>query len=227
MFLWNSESRNETIEFMKVIVIGGGVTGLACAYRLQKRAEIFQQNLQVQLLESARQAGGIVGTESRDGFLLEKGPDCFLTKETVARDLCEELGLAADLIGTQPEFRGGFIAWKNKLHRIPLGFYLLGPSKLFPLLRSPLLTPQGKWRVLMEPFVPRRPRDDESLASFVRRRLGQEVLERLAQPLVGGIYGADPERLSLRATFPEFLDMEKEGSLLAGLRRRAKAEPLA
>ena len=125
---------------------------------------------------------------------------------------------------TRPEHRRSFILQKDTLVPIPEGFYLLGPSKIRPFLASPLMSRAGKFRSLLERFLPAHPQGDESLASFVRRRFGQEMLERLAQPLLGGIYAADPETLSLRATFPQFLEMERVyGSVTQGLRARAHA----
>jgi oxygen-dependent protoporphyrinogen oxidase len=203
---------------MKIIVVGAGISGLAAARRLITLSERRKLQADIEVLEASTRIGGTIGTEDRDGFLLERGPDCFITTKPRAKELCEELGLGGDLIPTQPEFRGSAIAWQDRLHPIPEGFYLLAPSKLGPMLRSPLLSWRGKLRLLAEPLIARRPQKDESLASFVRRRLGAEVLERLAQPLVGGIYGADPEALSLRSTFPRFLDLEAKSSLIRGLR---------
>ncbi len=207
----------------RVVVIGGGVTGLAAAYRFQKLASKSSQSVDIQLLEASRRVGGVLQTLQRDGFLLEGGPDCFLSEKPHALQLCQELGSGDELIGTRPEYRRSFVVRDGQLDPVPEGFYLLGPSKLRPFLQSPLLSWKGKWRALMEPLVGSRRKDvnDESLASFVRRRFGREMLDPLAQPLVAGIYAADPETLSLRATFPQFLEMEKKyGSVLLGLKKR-------
>lgn len=208
----------------KIAVIGGGITGLSAAYRLHQHAQDPQQPIEVHLFEASSRLGGTVYSNSRDGFLLEEGPDCFLSEKTRAIELCKELGLEKQIIGTREEHRRSFIVKGKKLYPVPEGFYLLAPSKLRPFLSSPLLSWRGKWRVLRESLQPARPKTDESLASFVRRRLGQEALDWLAQPLLAGIYAADPETLSLQATFPGFLEMEeKHGSVLVGMRQRNAA----
>jgi len=204
----------------RVIVVGAGIAGLAAAYRCVREAEARSLPLALRVLDAARRPGGVIATWERDGFLLEAGPDCFLTEKPAGLRLCRELGLEAELIGTNPAQRRSFIAWRGELHPIPDGFQLLAPANLPALLRSPLLTWRGKLRAALEPFAFPPPEEDESVGDFVRRRLGREVLERLAQPLVAGIYGADPDRLSLRATLPRFHRMEREhGSLLRALAR--------
>jgi protoporphyrinogen/coproporphyrinogen III oxidase len=233
----------------RVIVLGGGITGLAAAWRLHQTFEKSAQPLSLLLLEASSGVGGSLQTEYRDGFTLERGPDCFISQKPRGVALVRELGLESELIGTKPDDRRSFIYRNGRFHPVPEGFYLLGPSKLGPFLQSQLLSWRGKWRTLAEPLIPARkmpspcplpggegrsgllplgegaPRADEgydeSLGSFVRRRLGPEMLDWLAQPLLGGIYGADPERLSLRATFPQFQEMEeKYGSILLGLKKR-------
>lgn len=208
----------------KIIVIGGGITGLAAAYRLHQQSQAQGLDLDIQLLDSAARLGGSLQTTTRDGFQLEGGPDCLISNKPRGVKLAEELGLGGELINTRPEFRRSFIVKGGKLHPVPEGFYLLAPAKLHPFLTSPLLSWPGKLRTLMEPLFPGRAQDEESLASFVRRRMGQEVLDWLAQPLVAGIYAADPETLSLRATFPQFIELEKKyGSVLLGLAKRDQA----
>jgi oxygen-dependent protoporphyrinogen oxidase len=207
----------------KITVIGGGITGLSAAYRLQKAAQSRGITLDIKLLEASSRAGGVINTTRREGFVLEEGPDSFFTEKPQALNLCHELGLNGDLLETSSECRQSFIVRKGRLHPIPEGFFLLAPARLSSFFASPIISWQGKLRVLAEPFVPFRSREDESLGSFVRRRLGPEALDRLAQPLVAGIYGADAERLSLAATFPRFLKMERERrSLLKGVRRMSR-----
>src|SRR5438067_5580877 len=169
----------------RVIIIGAGISGLTAAYRLHQRAAAQQSPLDIQLLEASLHAGGSLRTTTREGFQLEGGPDCFLSVKTRGLELCRELGLGDQIIGTNPELRRSFIVRNGRLHPIPEGFYLLAPSQLRPFLLSPLLSWTGKWRVLMEALIPaRRPltlnpspsrgegrgEGDESLASFVRRR---------------------------------------------------------
>ncbi len=204
----------------RVIVIGGGITGLAAARRFSHHFQKSNLPLNLQVLEGSPRVGGSIQSVRREGFLLEMGPDCFISEKPRGIGLCQEIGLGSDLIETRPDYRRSFILKQGTFHPVPEGFYLMGPSRLRPFLESGLLNWPGKLRVLMEPLVPSRPQADESLASFVRRRFGQDLLEWMAQPLVAGIYGASPEQLSLRATFPQFLEMEKKyGSILLGLKK--------
>jgi oxygen-dependent protoporphyrinogen oxidase len=206
----------------RVIVVGGGIAGLAAAWRLQTSFHSSQIPLNLLLMEASPQTGGVLKSALREGFLLEMGPDCFISEKPRGIGLCRELGLEAELIGTRKDFRRSFILRNGKFHPVPEGFYLMGPSKTRPFLESGLLTWRGKLRAMCEPLIPSRPLSDESLASFVRRRFGQELLDWMAQPLVAGIYGANPEHLSLRATFPKFLELERTyGSVVFGLKKRS------
>lgn len=210
----------------RIAVIGAGITGLAAAHRLCELA--LHKPWQVVVFEATDRPGGIVSTHHPSGFVIERGPDSFITDKPEAVALCGRLGLSSSLIATRPQYRRSFVVRRGRLAPTPDGFQLLGPARLGPMVRSPLLSPMGKLRLAFEPFVPPRTRDlseptDESLASFVTRRFGREVFERIAQPMVGGIYGADPTSLSLRATFPRFLRMEAEhGSVIRGLRAAAR-----
>jgi protoporphyrinogen/coproporphyrinogen III oxidase len=210
----------------RVAIVGGGISGLAAALRLRELAQEQVRPLDVHLLEGGERLGGVIATERRDGFLLEAGPDSFITDKPWALDLCRRLGLSERLIGTNPAHRRSYVARAGRLYPVPEGFQLLAPSRLGPFLASGLFSWPGKLRMALEPFVPARPSgEDESLAEFVERRLGREALARIAQPMVAGIYGADPRRLSLQATLPRFLKMEQEhGSLLRAMwaaRRRS------
>ncbi|HLG71563.1 MAG TPA: protoporphyrinogen oxidase [Chloroflexota bacterium] len=200
---------------MRIAVVGGGISGLTAAYRLT------QAGASVTLYEAGDRLGGVIRTERRDGYLMEGGPDCFLDKPPV-RQLCSELGLSDQLIQVRPSARRSLIVRGRRLLPIPAGLYLMAPSAVGPFIRSPVVSWPGKARMLLDLVLPaRRSLDDESLGSFVRRRLGREALERLAQPLIGGIYGADPECLSLAATMPQFLEMERQhGSIVRALLRR-------
>ncbi|MDE2181138.1 MAG: protoporphyrinogen oxidase, partial [candidate division NC10 bacterium] len=209
----------------RIVVVGGGIAGLAAAHRLQERREQEGLPCEVHVLEAAARPGGAVSTTHRDGFLLESGPDTIFTDKPWGLDLIRRLGLGEQIIGTSEAHRRTFVARGGALHPLPEGFALLGPTRPWPFLQSGLLSWRGKARAALDLVLPRgRPCDDESLASFVRRRFGQEFLDRLAQPMIGGIYGADPERLSLRATFPQFLQMEAtHRSVILGLRRMRPA----
>ncbi|MCS6969562.1 MAG: protoporphyrinogen oxidase [Planctomycetota bacterium] len=197
-----------------LIIVGGGIGGLASAWFARRRG------WQVVLCEASPRLGGVVRSERAQGFLLEHGPDSLLAIKPEICALLHELGLESRLVSVPEAARRSLILHGERLLPVPEGLYLLAPGRLGPFLRSPLLSPLGKLRALAELVLPRRRPEapEESLAAFVRRRLGREVLERLAQPLVAGIYGADPEQLSLAATFPQFLEMERRhGSLIRAL----------
>lgn len=193
------------------VIVGGGIAGLAAAHRLAELSRERELPLRFTLLEASGRLGGTLATEKRDGFLLELGPDSFISEKPWALALCRRIGLEAELIGTRDEHRATFVVCNGRLEPLPEGFMLLAPTKLAPLLRSRLFSWPGKLRMALDLLLPRSThKDDESLGSFVRRRLGREALERVAQPLIGGIYTADPDRLSLAATMPRFLQMERE-----------------
>lgn len=216
----------------RIAVIGGGITGLAAAHRIR---ELLPQ-ADLTLYEKSPRLGGVLETMHRDGFLIERSADNFLTRLPEAVSLCRRLGIERDLISTDETRRRAFVVSRGRLLPIPDGYFLMEPRRLGPVLRSPILSPAGKLRMLMEPLIPRGPasrnlaadppidhRADESVAAFARRRFGREVFERLIQPLVAGIYTADPEKLSMAATMPQFLAHERErGSLLVANRGRAR-----
>ena len=213
----------------RALVIGGGITGLAASYRLTREAEKRGIPLHVTLLEASDRIGGVIRTTHRDGFVIEHGPDAFITTKPWAKALCEELGIADECIGTNSAMRRSFVVQKGKLHPVPEGFYMMAPGALLPFLKSPIFSWRGKLRMGLEPLMPPRSGGtaDESVADFVRRRLGTEAFERMAQPMIGGIYTSDAEHLSLKATFPRFLEMERaHGSIIKALlaqKRQAKA----
>src|SRR5215510_3014681 len=211
----------------RVVVIGGGITGLTAAYRLTQAARGTEGPLEVVLLEASERLGGTIATHSQDGLLMEQGPDCFLSAKPWGVRLCEELGLSDELISTTTQYRQSFIVRGGKLLPVPQGFYLMAPGSWRSLITTPVFSWRGKLRMALDLVVPRRAAtDDESLAQFVTRRLGREALERMAQPMVGGIYTADPASLSMQATLPQFVEMERQhGSLIrAMLSRRRHAE---
>jgi len=209
------------------VIVGGGIAGLAAAHRLQEISRERELPLRFTLLEAGGRVGGTLGTERRDGFLLELGPDSFISEKPWALALCRRIGLESELIGTRDEHRATFVVHKGKLELLPEGFMLLAPTKLGPLLRSRLFSWPGKLRMALDLALPRGPhQDDESLGSFVRRRFGREVLECVAQPLIGGIYTADPDQLSLAATMPRFLQMEREHrSVIAAMWKTSRSRP--
>lgn len=210
-----------------IVVVGGGIAGLAAAHRLQELSLAREIPLRFTVLEASGRVGGTLGTEQRDGFLLELGPDSFISEKPWALALCRRIGLEPELIGTRDEHRATFVVHNGKLELLPEGFMLLAPTKFGPLLRSRLFSWPGKLRMALDLVLPRGPQqDDESLGSFVRRRFGHEVLERVAQPLIGGIYTADPDSLSLAATMPRFLQMEREHrSVIAAMWKASRNRP--
>src|SRR6185312_3329923 len=163
-------------------------------------------------------------TERQAGYLLELSADNFITNVPWGLELCRRIGFSDQLIETREAQRRAFVLRDGRLLPVPDGFTLMTPNKFWPVLTSPILSLSGKLRMLGEVFVRRRQEtSDESLASFVRRRFGKEVFERLVQPLIGGIYTADSEKLSLRATLPRFIDMEqRHGSLIQAVRSEAR-----
>jgi len=204
-----------------VAIIGGGITGLAAAHRLIELSAAAERPIRVALFEAGSRLGGVLHTERINDCLVELGSDSFITNKPGAIDLCRRLGLEDRLISTDPRYRQALVLRRGKPVAVPDGFMLMAPAKIWPILSSPIFSPLGKLRLGLESWIPRRAsEDDESVAAFVRRRLGNEALDRLVQPLVAGIYTSDPEKLSLRATLPRFIEMEqRHGSLTRAARR--------
>ena len=210
-----------------IVIVGGGIAGLAAAYRIEELSREREQPLRFTLLEASDRFGGVIETEHRDDFLLELGPDSFISEKPWALALCRRLGLEPELLGTNDTHRSTFVVHQGRLEPLPQGFMLLAPTQFGPLLRSRIFSWPGKLRMALDLVLPRaREQNDESLGSFVRRRLGREALERIAQPLIGGIYTADPDQLSLAATMPRFLHMEREHrSVIYALWRASRRNP--
>ena len=200
---------------MRVVVVGGGIAGLAAARRL----ESVVPEADVVLVERDAMPGGKLRTEHVDGFVIEAAADSFLSRKERGVGLVEELGLGDQLIGRRPEHHRTFVRRGDELHPLPEGLTGMIPTSLEALERSELLSPEGKARFASEPEIaPARGDEDESVGSFVSRRFGREAYEALVEPLMTGIYGGDGDQLSLRATFPQLRVLELEhGSLLRGL----------
>ncbi len=192
------------------IVVGAGISGLACAYALHKAG------VDPQVLEASPRAGGVIGSEVRDGFLLELGPQSF-SGTAALRSLRTELGIADQLVES-PTGAPRYVLIDGTLRAVPLN-----PGSV---LISSLLSARTKWRIARDAFgTTRAPEEDESIAAFVRRKFGEELLERLVAPFVSGIYAGDPERISLRAAFPQMYEAEKSaGSIIRGMMRAAKSQ---
>ena len=205
----------------RVIVVGGGISGLAAAHRIVERG---MGRVDVTLFEASPRLGGVIATERIGNRLLEGGPDSLIVEKPWAAELCRRIGLGDELIPPNAGSRRTLVVHRGRLEPLPDAFQLMAPGRIGPFLRTPILSWPGKLAALKDLVLPRGgppPGGDESLASFVRRRLGQEVLERIAQPLIGGIYTADPETLSLAATMPRFLEMERtHRSVIAALLRQ-------
>jgi oxygen-dependent protoporphyrinogen oxidase len=202
----------------RVLVIGGGISGLSTAHFLLRRLEEDGLEAEVALVEAAPRVGGVLGSDSVEGFVFERGPNGFLDNSPDTLDLVRDLELEASLRRAEATARDRFLLKDGKLHALPRG----------PLsfLRSPLLSVRGRLRALSEPFRAKGPPgEDESVATFGRRRLGREVVRTLLDPLVTGVYAGDVERLSIRSAFPRLYAMEREhGSLLGGLRAARRAQ---
>ncbi len=212
------------MEVKRLAIIGGGISGLALTHRLFELAGKSSVPFQITLFEAANRLGGTIETERKDGFLLEKGADSFISDKPWALDLCNKLGLEPEILGTRSENRKSFVVRNGRLLEIPPGFYLIAPTQIGAFLKSGLFSLPGKLRMMCEPFVPRCVNDqDESVGSFIRRRFGRECLDRVGQAMIAGIYTGDPDHLSILATMPRFRELEKEyGSVIRGLVANAK-----
>ena len=203
-------------------MIGGGISGLAAAHRLVE----LDPGCQIALFESRSRLGGVLSTVHKDGFQVEQSADNFITTIPWALDLCNRLGLTDQLVQTNPAHRQTYVVRKGRLHKLPDGFMMMAPTRWWPLAVTPLLSPWGKLRAAMDFFIPARQDDgDESMAAFVRRRMGGEAFDRLVEPLVSAVYAADMEKLSILATLSRFREMErKHGSLIRAMRAQMKAQ---
>ncbi|MEE9613992.1 MAG: protoporphyrinogen oxidase [Thermodesulfobacteriota bacterium] len=209
----------------RIVIIGGGISGLSTAYSLVEHArEQGVTGLDITLIERSGRTGGNIVTEKRDGFLIEGGPDCFLSEKPWAMELCKKLGLGDRLLSTTAPRGRTFVLSGGRLHLLPEGVILMVPTRILPFLTSGLITLPGKIRMGLELFVPRRTeKGDESLEAFVTRRLGREALDKIAEPLVAGVHAGEPETMSVRSSFPKFVEMEEtHGSLIKGMLAKMK-----
>jgi oxygen-dependent protoporphyrinogen oxidase len=211
----------------RIAIIGGGIAGLTAAFYLEK-ARRAGADLQWVLFEKSDRLGGVMRTERRDGFVIEAGPDSFLSAKLDASQLCQELGIGDQLITSNDPTRKTYILVKGKLVPIPQGLEFMVPTRVWPMATTPLFSFKTKLRMAAELFSSaRRDAGDESVGDFVRRHFGQEMVDRVAEPLLAGVYGGNAERLSIRAVLPRFAEMERQhGSLVrATLRAKALARP--
>lgn len=207
----------------RVAIIGGGMAGLAAAHELHQQSQSGAP-LSWHLYEQAPRLGGKVVTIQRDGFVVEGGPDSFLTQKPAGLEMCRELGLESDLIPCNPQAQRIYIVVNGRLCPLPTGFRLAVPTQWWPFIKSPLFSWRAKARMALEPWMaPRRDEEDESITDFITRRLGREAADKIGGPLMAGIYVADPQRLSTMASFPQFRALERKyGSLSRGLRQAAR-----
>jgi len=198
----------------RIAIIGGGISGLSAAFTLEQRRRAGVP-LECVLYESAARLGGVISTEYVDGCVVEAGPDSFLTEKPWAADLCRELGLKDQLIGSNDAERKTYILLKGRLVPIPDGLMFMVPTRILPVVFSRLFSLVTKFRMAQEWFhSPSSSSKDESVAKFVERHYGSKLVERLADPLLSGVYGGDSSQLSVRAVLPRFAEMEaSHGSL--------------
>ena len=239
---------SEAPDSLHVVVVGAGISGLATAWYLEQRAATRDIAVKCTVLEQSERAGGkivtdIVDAKPADGasteavpdagpqsgrFVVEGGPDSFLAvQKPWGMQLSQELGLVDRLIGTNDKQQRVFVVSRGRTTRLPEGIFLLAPTRLIPFLRSPLISPLGKLRMGLDLLIPARKEEaDETLGDFVKRRFGGEALDKIAEPLLSGIYSAEVDRQSLLATFPRFLQMEHEyGSLIRAMRAGRRRRP--
>jgi oxygen-dependent protoporphyrinogen oxidase len=212
---------------LRVVVVGGGLSGLAAAHAVIREANREGRAVRLMLLEASQRLGGNVLTERQDGFVIEAGPDSFVVTRPHALSLCEELGLGPRLIETRPENRRVYVARNGRLVPMPEGLVLGVPTRIRPFLRSPLLSMRGKLRALREAGRARVEAEggDVSIGDFLERRFGREMVDVVLEPLLGGIYAGDAYRLSLRSTFPEWFSLGGRGmSLLRAARAQRKSK---
>lgn len=213
-----------TEEKQKVVILGGGITGLAAAFYLQKEVKKKKLPLDVTLIEATHRVGGKIQTVVRDGFIIEKGPDSFIARKKSASRLAEEVGMGDKLVFNTAG--KSFVLAHERLHPMPGGSIMGIPTEIMPFLTTRLFSFPGKMRAAADFFLPKsKVNGDQSLGDFFRRRLGDEVLENLIEPLLSGIYAGDIDQLSLKATFPEFYRIEqKYRSLIIGMKRGRPAQ---
>lgn len=214
----------------RFVVIGGGISGLSSAFYLMKEAELRGRQAEITIVEPSERIGGKINTLRKQGFVIEKGPDSFLARKTPIVDLAIDLGIEHELTGTNPAAKKTYILHKGKLHPMPPGLVLGVPTEIAPFVKTGLLTWGGKMRAFLDFILPASQAEgDESVGAFFTRRVGAEVMERIAEPLLAGIYAGDLHKLSLQSTFPQFRDAElRSGSLIRGMRankRKGAAAP--
>ncbi|MDR7240585.1 protoporphyrinogen oxidase [Neobacillus drentensis] len=213
------------MEKKKVVIIGGGITGLATAYYLQKEIKEKALPVEVKLFEASNRFGGVINTVKKDGFIIEKGPDSILARKASALKLIKEVGLEDKVVANTAG--KSYIYARGKIHSMPEGAFMGIPTQVTPFALSGLFSPLGKLRAAGDFILPKgKEKADQSLGEFFRRRLGDEIVDNLIDPLLSGIYAGDIDRLSLMSLFPMFYQMEqKHRSLVLGLKKTMPTPP--
>jgi protoporphyrinogen/coproporphyrinogen III oxidase len=201
-----------------IVIVGGGISGLSAAFYARRELQAQGIEARITLIEKSDRLGGKLHTLRKDGFVIEKGADSFLARKLPIIELTRELGMEPELTAVNPKAKT-YILHRGRLHRMPPGLVLGIPTEVMPFVKSNLISPLGKLRAGLDLVLPRRQSDsDESLGDFLERRVGREVLENIAEPLLAGIYAGDTSVLSLQATFPQFHSIEKKSrSLILGM----------
>ncbi|GIQ70190.1 protoporphyrinogen oxidase [Xylanibacillus composti] len=208
----------------KIVIAGAGITGLSAAYYLLEALGKQDRHAEILILDKADRPGGKIRTLRRDDFVIERGPDSFLSRKLPIIELTRSLGIEDELVPMNPKAQKTYILHHKRLHSMPPGLVLGIPTKMSPFLKTGLVSPSGKLRAAMDLLLPRRQGDgDESLGDFLERRLGKEVHEHIAEPLLAGIYAGDTRSLSVKATFPQFHHIERTyRSLILGMAQSRK-----
>ena len=204
----------------QVVIVGGGISGLSAAYFLEQQARKAGLEISIHLMEQRARLGGVILTEQSGGFLVEGGPDSFLAQKPAAIELCRELGLGDQLLPSNDHRRKTYVWQGGKLKELPDGLMFVVPTKVWPIFRNDLFSLSGKLRLALSPLLAssQNRESDISVADYVRQRLGRQVLERLAEPMLAAVYGGDVDTLSARAVLPQLMALEeKYGSLWRGI----------
>jgi oxygen-dependent protoporphyrinogen oxidase len=209
---------HQRTDMKRIAIVGGGISGLAAAFALEER-RLAGESLEYVIYEASSRFGGVLVTEQVDGCVVEAGPDSFLTEKPWAADLCRRVGLEDQLIGSNDSDRKTYIVLKGRLSPMPDGLMFMVPTKIMPAFLSPLFSPATKLRMVREwRSSPRQSNGDESVAALVERHYGADMVDRVADPMLAGVYGGEASQLSVRAVLPRFAEMEaKYGSLSRGM----------
>ena len=209
---------------LRIAVVGGGISGISCAYFLKKRLKTLPVSHQITVYEKSPRIGGAIFSEIVDECLFEGGVDAFLSEDIEILKLCKDVSLEGDILNSDETRRETWVYVDGQLRKMPKGLMMSTPTRFWPFLKDTLISWPGKFRMAMDLFIPpQKGLFDESFANFIRRRLGKEAFEKIAEPLVSSITGSDVENMSIQSTFPLYPELEKTyGSLIKGLYQRRK-----